>query len=629
MRKTQFAPMISLLSLMLGPGAALADSEPVESVLVTGTYSPTEKLTSSVTVLDEQAIQVLNKRSVAGLLKTIPGVLVEEQGGPGGLTAVSIRGGESNFTLVLLDGVAINDPTNFRGGGFDFSNLNSSLVERIEVVKGAQSSVYGSDALAGVINIITRAPEQGHHQEVYAQWGEDDFTDLGVNAQGRVDNFEYTLELARRDEGEPVPGSQRENDSANLRLGWRPSNGQSLFVSYRYLDGDRSSYPEQSGGPLFAEIDELDTAQYEQQILAVDWTVELSSHWISTLRGNRFDYEEVYSSPGIEPYTEVPPNASDTHFTRDQLQWVNTLTLNEQYTFNIGADYRDEEGSSTGYLEFFGQLLPTDFSLNRSSVGLFADVSASPVDAVLLRGSVRYDDPEDFDSETSVQLGAKYSLTEAVILAANWGEAYKLPSFFALGHGLVGNPDLKPEQAESWDLGIAWEASEALRLEGTWFNNDYRDLVDFDDATFRNVNRKQVETSGVELAASWQVHSTLQLQAQGTYTDIEVIDEPSVLTGRPEWAAGIIAQWQIAPHWSSVLDYRYTGEQYAASRHTGEEVTTQLDDFHRVDWVLEWQPDTAWQILLSVDNLLDENYQTSVGFPAAERAARVGVRYSH
>jgi hypothetical protein len=100
----------------------------IENVLVTGTYSPTNALTSAVSVLDEQQIRALNKRTVAGLLKTLPGVLVEEQGGPGGLTAVSIRGGEANFTLVLLDGVALNDPTNFRGGGFDFADLSTALV---------------------------------------------------------------------------------------------------------------------------------------------------------------------------------------------------------------------------------------------------------------------------------------------------------------------------------------------------------------------------------------------------------------------------------------------------------------------------------------------------------------------
>ena len=165
-------------------------------MLITGTLSPQRALTSSVSVLDSQQIKALNKTTVADLLKTLPGLLVEEQGGPGGLTAVSIRGGESNFTLVLVDGIAVNDPTNSRGGGFDFANLNPNMVDRIEVVRGAQSAIYGSDALAGVINIITRKPAQGHNQDVYVELGEHDYSEVGLSALGSVGDVNYTLELS-------------------------------------------------------------------------------------------------------------------------------------------------------------------------------------------------------------------------------------------------------------------------------------------------------------------------------------------------------------------------------------------------------------------------------------------------
>ena len=142
--------VISILIMSVLAGASEAASGPaIEDVLVTGTLAPQLALTSSVSVLDTEQILALNKTTVADLLKTLPGLLVEKQGGPGGLTAVSIRGGESNFTLVLIDGVAVNDPTNFRGGGFDFANLNPNMVDRIEVVRGAQSAIYGSDALVG------------------------------------------------------------------------------------------------------------------------------------------------------------------------------------------------------------------------------------------------------------------------------------------------------------------------------------------------------------------------------------------------------------------------------------------------------------------------------------------------
>ncbi len=596
---------------------------------MTGTLAPQLALTSSVSVLDARQIKALNKTTLADLLRTLPGLSVEQQGGPGGLTAVSIRGGESNFTLVLVDGVAVNDPTNSRGGGFDFANLNPNMVDRIEVVRGAQSAIYGSDALAGVINIITRRPPAGHHQDVFAEWGEHDYADVGVNALGSAGDFDYTVALAGRDDGEPVPGSTRRTDSANLRLRWQPVPGQELSAGYRYLDGDRTSYPEQGGGPQYAVFDALDNSNYTEDILSLGWGAQLSERWRSTVTGSRFGQDERYHSPGIFPYFEVPPNAADTDFTRDQLQWLNTLHIAPGYEASLGADMRHEDGQSRGYIEYFGEQNPTDFELDRDTRGVFADLSATPLAALLLHGGLRHDDPDGFAGETSAQAGVKYAVGGGVSLAANWGEAYKLPSFFALGHPLVGNPDLQPEQNESLDLGAAWQASDALRLAATWFENDFRDLVDLDIESFRNVNRNSVQTSGVELQADWQPLAALSLRSQATYTDIDVKNADTVLTGRPQWTASVVAQWQIAAHWNTALDYLYSGQQWAASRHTGAQVTEQLDDYHRLDWVLHWQLAPAWQLQWSVDNLLDENYATAVGFYAPRREIRIGVLFSN
>lgn len=622
--------VISILIMSVLAGASEAASGPaIEDVLVTGTLAPQLALTSSVSVLDAEQIQALNKTTVADLLKTLPGLLVETQGGPGGLTAVSIRGGESNFTLVLIDGVAVNDPTNFRGGGFDFANLNPNRVDRIEVVRGAQSAIYGSDALAGVINIITRRPQEGHHQQVYLEGGQGDYSDVGASALGSVGDITYTVELASRDDGEPTPGSTRDSDSANLRLGWQPSNSQEFSISYRYLDGKRSSYPEQSGGPQYALYDALDNSDYTQHITAFGWGAQLTANWRSTVTASRFEQEEHYRSPGIAPYFDVPPNGADTDFTRDQLRWINTLQLAPGVEANLGAEYRREDGKSQGYVAFSGDQLPSDFELDRDTRAAFVDLSAMALQDLLLHASLRYDDPQDFDAQTSAQAGAKYTLGGGVTIAANWGEAYKLPSFFALGHALVGNPELQPEKGESWDIGATWQALDTLMLGVTGFENNFRDLVDFDDETFRNVNRKSVQTSGVELQADWQPLPALSLRSQGTYTDIDVKNEDTVLTGRPEWTASLVAQWQILEHWDTALDYLYTGRTWSASRHTGELVNEKLDDYHRIDWVLRWQLASAWQVQLSVDNLLDEDYQTAVGFSAPGREFRVGVTFTN
>ncbi|MCB1844074.1 MAG: TonB-dependent receptor [Halioglobus sp.] len=620
--------LFSLAGVAAEP-SAVVDAPAQESVLVTGTYSPRPALTAAVSVLDGAQIRALNKRTLAGVLKTVPGLLVEEQGGPGGLTAVSIRGGEANFTLVLLDGVPVNDPTNTRGGSFDFANLNASLVERIEIVRGAQSAIYGSDALAGVINIITRRPPEGHRQVVHGEAGQDDFYSAGASAQGSLQALEYSVEVGRRDDGEPLPGSTRRSDSAALRLGWRINDAHSLSAVLRYLDGRRSSYPEQGGGPELATSDALDHADYRDGVYALDWVAALNDRWRSSLGLRRFEHRESVDSPGIPPFSEIPPNGADTDFTRDDLRWVNTLQLAPGYRLDVGADFRNEEGDSRGYVTFGGERSPADFALDRDTRGVFAQVSAAPQPALLVQGSLRYDDADTFDAETSWQLGAELAVGAGVTLAANWGEAFKLPSFFALGSPLVGNPDLDPEKARGGDLGIAWRPRSGLEFTARGFFNDFRDLVDFDEATFRNVNRQTIETAGAELEALWQMQPALSLRMDATFTDIDVKGEDTVLTGRPEWTAGALLQWNPVPRWQTTLDYRFSGEQWAISRHTGQQVLSELDEYHRVDWVVGWQVQRHWQLQLSVDNLLDERYATAVGFMAPERALRVGLRLEY
>lgn len=617
---------IVALAAALSVQVAGSRAQSMEDLLVTGAYAPLPQLTAATSVLDHEQIRALNKRSLAEVLQTVPGLLVERQGGPGGLTAVSIRGAESNFTLVLLDGVPVNDPTNTRGGSFDFSNLNPALVERIEIVRGAQSAVYGSDALAGVINVISRRPAGAQAAQLVAEWGEDDYANYSATAQGRRGDWDYALGYAYRDDGEPVAGSRSRNDNADLRLGWQAAEGHRLEFAYRYLDGERSAYPEQSGGPVLALTDDLDTGEYRDEVVALSWRARLGEVWSSHLSLDRFSHEDEAFSPGIPPYLEVPPNRAETEFERDQVRWVNTLSLAAHTELNLGADHRAEDGRSEGYVAYFGQQVPTDFTLDRATRGYFANVSSTAIDGLLLQGSLRYDDPDRFDGETSLSLGARYSLGQAWSLGANWGEAFKLPSFFALGHPLVGNPDLEPETATSWDLGLAWE-SDDLRVAVTGFFNDYRDLVDFDDESFRNVNRSEVETRGVELESRWQVSAALRLQGQLSYTDIDVKGQDTVLTGRPEWVAALSGGWQISRDWQTTLDYRYTGKQWATSRHTGMAVSEELDDFHRLDWVLRWAPAPDWSLSLSADNLLDEDYQTAVGFPAPGRSLRLGIGY--
>ena len=177
-----FKPFKSILFVSLAPfvcvaTAATASTPELEELVVTGSYSPvaSEQLSAQVTVVNQRQLQQLGGDNLIGALRQIPGLWIDEQGGPGGVTSINLRGAESNHTLVLLDGVPLNDPTNSRGGGFDLHAINMESIERIEIIRGAQSAIYGSDALAGVIHIITRASGKARTQ-----------VQVGLGEQGEV-----------------------------------------------------------------------------------------------------------------------------------------------------------------------------------------------------------------------------------------------------------------------------------------------------------------------------------------------------------------------------------------------------------------------------------------------------------
>ena len=177
-------------------------------------------------------------------------------------------------------------------------------------------------------------------------------------------------------------------------------------------------------------------------------------------------------------------------------------------------------------------------------------------------------------------------------------------------------------------MPLGWQVGETLSTQVTGFFNTFNDLIDFDDESFTNVNRNKVETQGLEFELLWQPQAALTVRSQATYTDIEIIDEDSRLTGRPEWTAGVSASWQVRERLSSTADYRYVGKQWATSRDTGEAITERLGDYHEIDLVVRWQAAAHWELSFMLDNVLDEDYESAVGFPGAGRAARLGLRYT-
>lgn len=610
MKKTYLGLLIASFASYAG---ANTDNE---TLVITGHYSPVEnqQFTSSTNIISAVDIEKSQATSLSELLKQVPGVWVEDQGGAGGLSVISMRGSESNYTLVLLDGVAVNDPTNSRGGAFNLNAINLDSIARVEIVRGAQSAIYGSDALAGVIHIITLDTETKTNR-LQASIGDNDFYQASFQTTGQIDQLGLGLSLSTGDSGTQVDGSQQEQYEILGKLSWK-NDAHSLQWNYRLFDADSSHYPEQSGGPEFAATDDLDTSDTKDQSSALQWNYQVNEKWASLAKASWYQHEEDFHSPGIFPYFAVPENGSNTEFSRTELQWINRISPSDRLWFNMGLANKQEDGDSTGFVDF-GMIIPTDFSLQRDINSGFVNANIYLTSELLVQTSLRQDQVEDDKDYTTHQFGVSYQFNSNWRWFANANSGFKLPSFYALGHGLIGNEDLKSEEVDVWDTGLEWKI-ENFFAGATYFKHEYKNLIDFEPELFTNVNRPGVDTSGVETTLGWQVSDQLNLQFHANYIDIDLLQSDSHLLGRPDVTYGAAADYQLNDQWSFRLNYLSVDDRFAASQYTGDSVEETLPQYDTLDIATTWSVSQHHRVTLKVANALGEDYQTDIGFPAAK-----------
>jgi vitamin B12 transporter len=623
--------LLACASTAAAAGAAGARDVPPESLVVTGTrlYSEPALMPNTTTLVDLAQIEARNPLNLLDLLDEQPGLHVSQPGGGGGVSSVFLRGGEPNFTTVFIDGIKVNDPNNSRGGSFDFATLNLGDLERIEIVRGPQSAIYGSDSLSGAINLITRAGADHWGPSFEGEVGIDDAYSVAADLSGPLEGAGgMTVRVASYDQGDVVEGSSFSSDSVNAKLHVDPGSAWRYTLTARHVESDGTAFPEDSGGPDLAVIRERDRKSADDTALGAAGSVDLGSRWQLHAIANWYDHSDEFVSPGIAPGIRdgVPARGADSDLDR-YYGGVNLVArFDNGVRATFGGDYQKERGRSVGYVEFApGFEFPSDFRIDRKIVGAFAEVRREKPEGLTLLGGVRWDDPDSTASETTFKAGVLYTLAGGTQLRANWGQGFKLPSFFALANPLVGNPNLKPEKSDSYDVGVT------VPLPGgrgsgtlTLFHNSFKDLIDFDFELFTNVNRTEVTTQGAELELTLDATEALALVSYLTYVDINVKDSDTTLRQRPDWRGSIAARWTPVPEWAVNLSWSYVGETFDSSVPTGP---LTVDAYNRVDLNVTHSFTDRLVMQFAVDNLLDESYEDAIGFPAAGILPRLKVRY--
>ncbi len=540
--------LLATAALAAVPVAAGAQEVSVSEVTVSATRIPTplDQVGSSVSVVTAGQIQDQQLKTLPDLLQAIPGLNVVQAGGPGGATSVFMRGANSNHVKVLVDGIDVSD-TASTSGTFDFAHLLTSGVERVEVLRGPQSGLYGSDAIGGVINVITRSGSGPFKAEASAEGGAFETNNESADVSGQAGGLHYSIDLAHDHSGAtPVtpldllaPGERRiddyyDNRTASTKLGLDLGKGldagfagRATQTMLRFTGDDFSTFP---AFPAPQQSSSRTQQYYARGYLHL------------SLFGGRFDQTVglAYSSDRREELSWPAPEPDIQHGSRTKFDWRGDVKLAPGETVTLGAEHEEERylspiTASTGITSGYAQL--------QSILGDLSDAA-----------NVRYDTNSRFGDKATFRVAPSYLVRQAGLqLKGSYGTGFKAPSLDELFHsypafGFFANPNLRPESSQGWDIGFEEHlAGGKVSFGATYFHNQIHDLIDENPSFTSLTNVGRARTYGVESFAAYAPMRTLTLKVDYTYTKAWDEDADRELLRRPRHKFSVQADWRPTP----------------------------------------------------------------------------------
>ena len=606
-------------------GPEVSSQEPV--VVVVGTRLPTTLRdgSDSLSLVSRAQIDRMGVASAVDLLRLLPGLQIDQVGGPGGLSSIYIRGSDPNHVLVLIDGLRVNDPTNSRGGSFDMSSLDPALIERIEVLRGGASSIYGADAMGGVINIVTRQSESGSAGGL--GWGGLGYRSVNARASQRSDDVAISAVASTLRDGIEAGGSTLALRQIAAAAGLAISPVAKLQLDFKHSERDSTSFPDDSGGILLAQI------RTPEQRHARDSSIRLGATWAFDLlslsaTATALAHSEDIDSPGVAPGVRsafgLPASLSQAELRRANALVHGVMHLAQGRALAAGVELQREHGINRSSYALFGRKVPAEFDLRRDTRAGFIELKWPLRPDGVLRLGLRRDWIQDNGARTSPSLGLRYQLPAwGGAVKAAYSAGFKPPSFFALGLpiALGGNPGLRPETSRGGSVGYeqsGWNDKASAAVAA--FQTNYAHLVTFDNQTNRLVNADRVRSRGVETELNLRATESMHMRAVFTRLLSHVANSDEPLRQRPGRRAGVEVDWRITA--GSNLNWRveYAADSFDSSVPTG---AVMLPATLRSDMAYSVRVQAWLRLGAAVDNLLDRQNQSYIGAIGQQRRLRL------
>lgn len=569
-----------------------------ESVVVTAAASELERdrVPVAVTVIDHDELHARQMPSLAEVLASVPGVGVVTAGPPGQQTSVFLRGAESDQTLLLWDGVQLN---NLYFGGANWQFLPTEGVDRVEVVRGPSSALYGGNAVGGVVQVLTGGTNGAR---LRLEAGENALVRGGLSAGRDFGAVRGDVALSTLRSDSDVANGFFDSDDAIARLRWLPGSSTSAGITVRANDSE-SGIPYSLGLPS-----DSGRIAWTERMAALPWQLERGA-WVISGQGSWLESDYRFR----DPEDAFGFTRSDTSSRAGRVRALAGTALREGLDVSFGADgERLEVTDETS----FGTNLDAARQRTWSAFGELR-YATGPLS---FQAGLRRDDNDVFGAQTSLRAGAVWQIRDGVRLRAGYGEAFRPPTLGELFFPFSGNSELEPERAESSDLGLVFEHGE-WKVEVGVFELSQRELIDFDVSTFTFANIARARSRGLELVVGW-TGPRLSVRADATALEAENRDTGLELLRRPKRSAHLVAAWRPS-EWTLSAVLGYVGERADADPATGARTVNPA--YTRLDVVASWQVHPRWAPFVRVDNATDREYAEALGFPAQGRTVSAGV----
>lgn len=595
---------------------------------------PIERVGQSVTVIDADELERRQTANIADILRTVPGVSIIRNGGMGASTSVFIRGADSDQTVALIDGVKLNDPSS-PGGGFNFGNLLVGNIERIEVLRGPSSVLWGSQAIGGVVNMITRQPTERFSVNLRGEYGYRDTGQLVGNIAGRTGPLSISVGAGWfRTDGisafsEARGGIERdgyENFGANANLNLALADWLSVDARGWYSDGRVNI--DGFAPPNFAFGDVNEESRTRE---IVGYTGMNAALFDGRFR-NRLGYA-ITDTRRRSTDLEGPPTETFAGNGRNE-------RLEYQGVFDIAPDWQATAGLERETSRFSSSSFGGPESIGRARIdSIYGQLVASPLGGMTLTGGVRHDDHNRFGGATTFGASGVFTPAQSgTTLRASYAEGFKAPSLFQLQSDF-GNRQLQPERSNGWDAGVTQQlVNGTLEASATYFQRDSTDLIIFiscpapatgicagrPSGTYDNVARARAE--GVEVGLTLQPVDPLRIQTNYTYTDAA-----NRSTGTANFGRQLVRRPQHSV--TALVDYRWPFglETGATLTHIGAtfenaDNSRRIEGYVLADLRASFPVTDSIEMYGRVENLFDERYETIFRYGTPGRAGYAGVR---